>query len=74
MSKIIKYCVTSFMDDPNTNLILFFLAGNMARKFVYFDILTTNFGPTAEIVQIGAVGSSKFESILLIINDVTINE
>ena len=35
----------------------------MARKFVYFDIQTTNFGPTAEIVQIGAVGSSRFESV-----------
>jgi len=39
----------------------------MARKFVYFDIQTTNFDPTAEIVQIGAVGSSRFESISIII-------
>jgi hypothetical protein len=29
----------------------------MSRKLIYFDIETSDIGPSAEIVQIGAVGT-----------------
>jgi hypothetical protein len=36
----------------------------MARRFIYFDLETTDFGSNAEILQIGAIGSQRLLKII----------